>query len=68
MKSALAIGGRVVPVEVVLEGEEFCARCEFDGGAGKTKLTGRGESFDAALLSLRNTILAQAKSAETRCP
>jgi hypothetical protein len=31
-------------------------------------LTGRGESFDAALLSLRNTILAQAKSAETRCP
>lgn len=58
MRSAIGIGGSVIAVDVTQGESSFSARCNDQSSSAEAALVGDGETYEAALVSLRTRILA----------
>jgi hypothetical protein len=59
MKSAIAIGATVIPVDVEYEDEIYYATCASPQGRSSVPVIGHGDTYEAALLALRDVILTR---------
>ena len=57
MRSAISLGGRVLPVEIERTATGFEATCLHRVGATVRRFVGAAENYDGALLALRQTVL-----------
>jgi hypothetical protein len=58
MRTAIAIGGRVLPADVERTETGFSARCELVIRGAARCYVGSAETYDGALLALRRDVLA----------
>jgi hypothetical protein len=57
MRSAISLGGRVLPVDIERTSTRFEATCLYRVGAAVGRFVGAAETYDGALLALRQTVL-----------
>jgi hypothetical protein len=59
MRSAICLGGRVVPVEIERIATGFEATCMYKVGAAISRFAGTAATYDGALAALRKNILEE---------
>ena len=59
MRSAISLGGRVVPVESERTATGFEATCMHRTGSTVSRFIGAAETYEGALAALRQKILAE---------
>jgi hypothetical protein len=57
MKSAISVGGEILKVDVVRTAAGYEASCAARVLGSVQRLTGSGETYDDALVTLRNAVL-----------